>query len=55
MVSDPTISWQVEGGNVEVITDFIFLSSRITVDNDCSHEIKTDLLLGRKAKTNLAY
>ena len=48
MVSGPIISWQVEGGNVEVVTDFIFL----TADNDCSHEIKRHLLLGRKAMTN---
>ena len=52
MASIPITSWQTEGGKVEV-TDFIFLGSRITVDNDCYHEIKRCLLLGRKAMTNL--
>ena len=46
-------SWQTEGGKVETVTDFIFLGSKITVDSDCSHEIKRHLLLGRKAMTNL--
>ena len=46
-------SWQVEGEKVETVTDFIFLGSKITVDDDCSHEIKRRLLLGRKAMTNL--
>ena len=46
-------SWQIEGEKVEVVTDFIFLPSDITVDGDCSHEIKRHLLLGRKARTNL--
>ena len=46
-------SWQVEGEKVETVTDFIFLGSKITVDGDCSHEIKRRLLLGRKAMTNL--
>ena len=46
-------SWQIEGEKVEVVTDFIFLPSDITVDGDCSHEIKRHLLLGRKAMTNL--
>ena len=46
-------SWQIEGGKVEALTDFIFLGSRITEDGDCSHEIKRHLLLGRKAMTNL--
>ena len=45
-------SWQIEGGKVEALTDFIFLGSRITEDGDCSHEIKRHLLLGRKAITN---
>ena len=45
-------SWQTDGEKVETATDFIFLSSKITVDNDCSHEIKRCLLLGRKAMTN---
>ena len=51
--SGPITSWQIEGDNVETVTDFIFLSSKITVDGDCSHEIKRHLLLGRKAMTNL--
>ena len=45
--------WQIEGENVEAVTDFIFLGSKITADGDCSHEIKKRLLLGRKAMTNL--
>ena len=53
MVSSPIISWQIEGKKVEVVTDFLFLVSKITVDGDCSHEIKRQLLLGRKAMTNL--
>ena len=53
MVSSPITSWQIEGGKVEAGTDFIFLGSKITVDSDCSHEIKRHLLLGRKAMTNL--
>ena len=46
-------SWQIEGEKVEAVTDFPFLGSKITVDGDCSHEIKRCLLLGRKAMTNL--
>ena len=46
-------SWQIDGEKVETMTDFIFLDSKITVDGDCSHEIKRCLLLGRKAMTNL--
>ena len=46
-------SWQIEGKKVEAVTDFIFLGSRITVDGDCSQEIKRCLLPGRKAMTNL--
>ena len=46
-------SWQIEGGKVEKVTDFIFLSSNITVDGDCSHKIKRRLFLERKAMTNL--
>ena len=46
-------SWQIEGEKVEAVTDFIFLDSKITVDNDCSHEIKRHLFFGRKAMTNL--
>ena len=49
----PITSWQIEGGKVEAVTDFIFLGSKITADNDCSHEIKRHLLLGGKAMTNL--
>ena len=52
MASSPIISWQIEGEKVEVVTDFLFLGSKITVDGDCSHEIRW-LLLGRKAMTNL--
>ena len=50
MVSGPITSWQIDG---ETVADFIFLSSKITADGDCSHEIKRHLLLGRKAMTNL--
>ena len=46
-------SWQIEGENVEVVMDFLFLGSKITEDGDCSHEIRRQLLLGRKAMTNL--
>ena len=53
MASCPIISWQIEGGKVETVTDFISLDSKITADCDCSHEIKRHLLLGRKAITNL--
>ena len=53
MTSDPITSWQIEGGKVETVTDFIFLGSKITADGDCSHEIKRYLLLERKAMTNL--
>ena len=49
----PITSWQIEGEKVETVTDFIFLGSKITVDGDCSHEIKKCLLLGRKAMTKL--
>ena len=52
MASGPIISWQIEGEKVEAVTDFTFLGSKITVDGDCSHEIKRHLLLGRKAVTN---
>ena len=51
--SDPIISWQIEGEKVEVVTDFLFLGSKITVDSDCNHEIKSHFLLGRKVMTNL--
>ena len=53
MASGPVTSWQIDRETVETVTDFIFLSSKITADGDCSHEIKTCLLLGRKAMTNL--
>ena len=53
--SSPITSWQIDGGKVETVTDFVFLGSRITVDGDCSHEIKRHLLLGGKAMTNLEY
>ena len=53
MASGPITSWQVDGETVEIVADFIFLGSKITADGDCSHEIKTRLLLGRKVMTNL--
>ena len=53
MASGPITSWQIYGGTVETVTDFIFFSSKMTADGDCSHEIKRHLLLGRKAMTNL--
>ena len=53
MASGPITSWQINGERVETVTDSIFLSSKITVDGDCSHEIKRRLLLRRKAMTNL--
>ena len=53
MAPGSIISWQTEEEKVEVVTDFLFLGSKITVDSDCSHEIKRCLLLGRKAMTNL--
>ena len=53
MVSSHITSWQIGGGKVDAVTNFIFLGSKITVDSDCSHEIKRCLLLGRKAMTNL--
>ena len=53
LASGPISSWQTEGGNVEAVTDFISLGSKITTDGDCSHEIKRRLLLGKKAVTNL--
>ena len=52
MASNPITVWQIEGEKLEVVTDFIFLGSKITVDGKCSHEIKRCLLLGRKAMTN---
>ena len=53
MASDLIISWQVDGDNMEMVTDFIFLGSKMTVDSDCNHDIKRCLLLGRKAVNNL--
>ena len=53
MPSSPITSWQIDGETMETVTDFIFLGSRITVHDDCSHEIKRHMLLGRKAMTNL--
>ena len=53
MVSGPITSWKIDGETVETVTDFVFLGSKITVDGDCSHEIKRRLLLRRKAMTNL--
>ena len=53
MASGPITSWQIDGETMGTVTDFIFLGSKITVDSDCSHEIKRCLLLGRKAMTNL--
>ena len=53
MASGPITSWQIEGGKVEAVTDFIFLHSKITADRECSNEIKRHLLLGRKAMANL--
>ena len=49
IASSPIISWEIDGETVETVSDFVFLSSKITADGDCSHEIKRRLLLGRKA------
>ena len=53
VASGSITSWQIDGETMETVTDFIFLGSKITADDDCSHEIKRQLLLGRKAMTNL--
>ena len=53
MASGPITSWQIDEEKLEIVSDFIFLGSKITVDGDCSHKIKRHLLLGRKAMTNL--
>ena len=53
MASGPITSWEIDGETVETVSDFIFLGSKITADDDCSHKIKTHLLLGRKVMTNL--
>ena len=53
MASGPITSWELDGETMETVTDFIFLGSKITADDDCSHEIERCLLIGRKAMTNL--
>ena len=53
MACSPITSWQIEGENVEAVTDFIYLGSKIIVDSNCSYEIKRHLLLGRKSMTTL--
>ena len=53
MASGPITSWQIDGETMEIVADFILGGSKITVDGDCSHEIETYLLLGRKAMSNL--
>ena len=53
MASGPITSWQIDGETVETVADFIFMGSKITADDDCSHEIKRSLLLGKKATANL--
>ena len=53
MTSSPITSWQIDGETMETVADFIFLGSKITIDGDCSHEIKRCLVLGRKVMTNL--
>ena len=53
MASSPITSWQIDGGKMETVTDFIFLNSKITVDGDWSHKIKRCSLLGRKVMTNV--
>ena len=55
MASSPITSWKIDGEKVKTVTDFIFLGSKITVDSDCSHEIKGCLGLGRKATTQLKH
>ena len=53
MAPGPITSWQIDGESIKTVTDFIFLDSKLTVDGDCSHEIRRCFLLGRKAMTNL--
>ena len=53
MACGPITSWQIDGETMETVTDFLFLGSKITADDKCSHEIKSHLLLGRNAMTNL--
>ena len=55
MASSPITSLQINGESMEIVTNFIFLGSKVTADGDCNHEIKRCLLLGRKAIINLAY
>ena len=55
MASSPITSWQIDGGKLETVTNFIFLGSKITVDGDCSHKIKRRFLLGRRAMMNIAH
>ena len=55
MASRPITSWQIEGETMEIVTDLIFLGSKTTADGNCSHKIKSYLLLGRKAMTNIEY
>ena len=55
MASGPITSWEIDGERVEIVSDFIFLGSKITADGVCIHEIKRRILLGRKVTTNLAY
>ena len=53
MASDPITSWQIDGEKLETVTDFIFLGSKITANDDCRHKNKNHLLLGRKTMTNI--
>ena len=53
MISSPITSWQIDGETVEIVSDFIFLGSKITAEGDCNHEIKIHLLLGWKVMTDL--
>ena len=53
MASGPITSWQIEGEKVEVVTEFLFLGSKITVDGNCGHEIRRHMLIGRNVMTNL--
>ena len=55
MAPGPITSWQIYGEAMEIVTDVIFLGSKITADGDCNHEMKRCFLLGRKAMTNLEY
>ena len=55
MASGPILSWQIDGDTVIIVTDIIFLGSKITADSDCSHKIKRYLLLGRKARISIQF